>query len=56
MYDYLSIERDDLIAVVTLDRPPVNALSFAVLDELSRALRSLDEERSLRAVILTGKG
>lgn len=56
MYDYLSVERDDPIAVVTLDRPPVNALSFALLDELSRALRSLDEARALRAVILTGKG
>ncbi len=56
MYDYLSVERNDPIAVVTLDRPPVNALSFAVLDELSRALRSLDEERSVRAAILTGKG
>ncbi len=56
MYDYLSVEHDEPIAVVALDRPPVNALSFAVLDELSRAMRSLDEERSLRAVILTGKG
>lgn len=56
MYDYLTVERNEPIAVVTLDRPPVNALSFAVLDELSRAMRSLDEERSLRVVILTGKG
>jgi enoyl-CoA hydratase len=55
-FEHLDLARDDATAIVTLRRPPVNALNFAMLDELSRALRRLDEDREVRAVILTGSG
>lgn len=45
------------IAVVTLNRPEVrNALSIALLERLLDVLSALSEDRSLRALILTGAG
>lgn len=56
-YEHLIVERDGAVAVVTLNRPAVlNALCAALLSELSRVLRSLDEEPKVRAVIITGAG
>jgi enoyl-CoA hydratase len=47
----------DGVALVTLDRPQVmNALSFALLDELDAALAALDADLSCRAIVLTGAG
>ena len=47
----------DGVALVTLDRPQVmNALSFALLDELGAALAALDADLSCRVVVITGAG
>ena len=46
----------ELVALVTLDSPPANALGAEVFDELERVLDALESERSLRAVVLTGAG
>ncbi len=55
-YDYLLVE-PGTVAVVTLNRPDVlNALSAAVLTELSRTLRALDDDPATRVVIITGSG
>ncbi len=56
-YENLILERDGEIAIVTLNRPAVlNALSTALLSELSHVLAYLDEQPGVRAVILTGAG
>lgn len=39
-----------------LNNPPANALSDAVLDALSRALQSADEDESCRVIILAANG
>ena len=45
------------VARLTLDRPTaLNALSFALLDELAAALETLDGDGVTRAVVLTGAG
>ena len=44
------------VAVVTLDRPPVNALNPACLGALDGALEALQSNRDVRAVMLTGAG
>lgn len=49
-------ERADGVAVVTLDRPPVNALSRALLAELATVAQALSENAAVRAVIVTGTG
>jgi enoyl-CoA hydratase/carnithine racemase len=42
--------------MVMLDNPPANALSRAVLDELDRIIAGLDQDREVRAVVITGSG
>jgi len=45
------------VALVTLDRPEaLNALSFALLAELVAALRQLDADATVHAIVLTGAG
>ena len=45
------------VALVTLQRPEaLNALSFALLDELASALESLDADPACRAIVITGSG
>jgi enoyl-CoA hydratase/carnithine racemase/NADPH:quinone reductase-like Zn-dependent oxidoreductase len=46
----------DLVALVTIDSPPANALSGVILDELERAVEAIEGERHVRAVVLTGAG
>jgi enoyl-CoA hydratase/carnithine racemase len=46
----------DAVAVVTLDDPPVNAMSNALLEELECTFRAVAHERDARAVVLTGAG
>ena len=48
--------RDGDILVVTLDHPPVNALSFAVRGGLARAIDEAEADPQVRAVLLTGAG
>ncbi|OAP36314.1 3-hydroxyacyl-CoA dehydrogenase [Sinorhizobium glycinis] len=52
----LEIERDGEIAVVTVDNPPVNALSQALRQDLCDAAEALDADPAIRAVILLCAG
>lgn len=53
---YVRFEREGAIAVVTIDRPPVNALNAQTLGELGAAVEALEADAAVRAVILTGGG
>ena len=56
-YENLSIERDDLIAVVTLNRPEkLNALNRALHLEMMDACQELRDDDGVRVVIFTGAG
>jgi acrylyl-CoA reductase (NADPH)/3-hydroxypropionyl-CoA dehydratase/3-hydroxypropionyl-CoA synthetase len=48
--------RPELVALVTIDAPPANALASATLDDLERALDVLEREPGLGAAVLTGGG
>jgi enoyl-CoA hydratase len=51
------IERDDAVAVVTVDRPEaLNALNSETNEALLEAVRALSGDEAVRAVILTGAG
>lgn len=56
MADAITITVDEYIAVVTLDRPPVNAVDHATLVQIRDAFRSLDDRRDVRAAIFTAAG
>ncbi|MCI0429139.1 MAG: enoyl-CoA hydratase/isomerase family protein [Rhodospirillales bacterium] len=50
------VERAGGIAVVTIDNPPVNALSQAVRRELLRVFRSLVDDSGVSGIVLIGAG
>jgi len=56
MAEFIQVERDDGVAIVTIDNPPVNALKAALLEELERTLGELDGELDPRAIVLRGAG
>jgi enoyl-CoA hydratase len=56
MGDYISTERHDAVALVTIDNPPMNALAAALLDELEAEVDALDADEAVRAIILRGAG
>src|SRR5215213_381070 len=56
MAEFSQVERDDGVAIVTIDNPPVNALKAALLEELERTLGELDGELDPRAIVLRGAG
>jgi enoyl-CoA hydratase len=56
-YENLLIERDEAVAVVTINRPSVlNAINAPTLDGLRRAILDLQRDDSVRVVVLTGAG
>ncbi|MEU6148271.1 enoyl-CoA hydratase/isomerase family protein [Streptomyces sp. NPDC047081] len=53
---HLRVERHDSVAVVVLDRPPVNALDTAGYRCAATELADLDRDDEVRAIVLTGAG
>jgi enoyl-CoA hydratase len=56
MGDYISTELDDSVAIVTIDNPPMNALSAPLLAELEAEVERLDASDDVRAIVLVGAG
>ncbi len=52
----LKLDVTDLVATVTLDRPPVNALGRAIREEMIHVFDVLHDREDVRAVVLTGSG
>src|SRR5438093_2055673 len=56
-YEYLLVEADAEIAIVTMNRPDRrNALSLALMEELIDCFRALSEKQDIRAIILAANG
>lgn len=57
MYDNLLVEKDGVVAVVTVNRPrEMNALNEATVRELDLVFRALADDPDVGAVIITGSG
>jgi enoyl-CoA hydratase/carnithine racemase len=56
MGQFVSTERRDAVAVVTISNPPMNALSAGLLAELADEVAVLDADPATRAVVLRGDG
>ncbi|HEU0055781.1 MAG TPA: enoyl-CoA hydratase-related protein [Gaiella sp.] len=56
MSTFVTTERRDAVALVTIDNPPMNALSAALLDELEAEIDALDADAGVRAIVLRGGG
>ncbi len=49
-------DAEDLVALVTVDSPPANAIGLAVLEDLERAVTAIEGEPRVRASVLAGSG
>ena len=57
MYQTIRCEKQDGIAIVTIDRPEaLNALNSTVITELEQVVAALESDRDVRCLILTGEG
>ena len=54
--DTLEVEAADGVAVVRLNRPPVNAVNKVMMHELRRSFDALSQDRSVGAVVLAARG
>jgi len=54
--DIIKFEVDKHIALVTLNRPPVNALDRAMRDRIIAIFDEISERNDIRVAVLTGAG
>lgn len=56
-YDFRFDVNDEGVAVLTLDRPDtLNSLTFDVYGQLERLFRDIDDDETIKVVVLTGEG
>jgi enoyl-CoA hydratase/carnithine racemase len=55
-FETLVLAREESYAVITLNRPPANAISEPLIRELNDALNAVRDDDSVRSVIITGAG
>jgi enoyl-CoA hydratase len=55
-YDTLKLEHVGGASTITLDRPPVNAVTVQLLEELLHAMDALEGRHETRCIVLTGAG
>lgn len=54
-FENILVEKDGVIAVITLNRPQqLNALSYGLFKDLSLAMQELDRDDPIRVIIVTG--
>src|SRR5213594_4657524 len=55
-FETLLFAREESFAVITLNRPPANAISVELVRDLNAALNSVEDDDAVRSVIITGAG
>lgn len=55
-YQVIQLSKDNDIAVITLNRPPMNPLNGQVFLELAAAADEIESDDTVKAVIITGAG
>src|SRR6195256_3155191 len=56
MSDLVQLTKENDIAIVTVNNPPVNALSLGVPEGISEAIEQIDKDASVKAAVLIGGG
>ncbi|MCM3111172.1 enoyl-CoA hydratase [Lederbergia lenta] len=54
--EFLSISKEDNFAVITIQRPPANALSSELIHAISEVMDDLENEEQVRAILIHGEG
>src|SRR6266853_61727 len=56
-YQYIVVERDERVGIVTLNRPKeLNALRTDLISELANALEEFDQDEGIGCIVITGAG
>ncbi|MEW6423274.1 MAG: enoyl-CoA hydratase-related protein [Bacillota bacterium] len=55
-YTNIIVELDEKVALVTLNRPPVNSINSGLLEELNDILDKLAQSQEARVLVITGAG
>jgi enoyl-CoA hydratase/carnithine racemase len=55
-FETLTLTREESFAVVTLNRPPANAISERLMQDLREGLSAVEHDEAVRSVIITGAG
>ncbi|MBI4296396.1 MAG: enoyl-CoA hydratase/isomerase family protein [Chloroflexi bacterium] len=55
-YQFVKLEVSDYVATITLDRPPVNALSMGLYRDIASAFNEVSKRDDVRVAIVTGAG
>ena len=55
-FETLVVTREEAHAVITLNRPPANAISETLVRELNAAVSGFESDESVRCLIITGSG
>src|SRR6476619_6260540 len=56
MSDLVQLTKDNDIAIITVNNPPVNALSPGVPEGISEAIEQIDKDPTVKAAVLIGGG
>jgi enoyl-CoA hydratase/carnithine racemase len=54
--EFIRTKIEERVALVTIDRPPVNALNAKAMAELAEAMTELASDPQVKVVVLTGEG
>src|SRR6266511_4944603 len=55
-YETMNVSREESFAVISLNRPPANAISETLIKELNAALSELEPDPAVKCLIITGAG
>ena len=55
-YEHIEVSVEDGLGTITLNRPPVNILNIAMMEEINSALDSWMGNKNLKVVLFNAKG
>ena len=56
MYKYLNYRKEGQVGILTLNRPPVNALCNDMVEEMGQWVAEIEAQQDVRGLIITGAG
>lgn len=54
--EFLKIDVEDGVAAIVINRPPANALSSSLIQEIDKVLDKVENDDSVRVIVLHGEG
>ncbi|PAQ16653.1 enoyl-CoA hydratase [Bacillus sp. FJAT-42315] len=54
--EYISLQKEGRVAEITIQRPPANALSGALIEEIDHVLDELENDQEIRVLLMKGEG